>query len=526
MDHHAGENASKRSKIDSSVRDKTSKDSTNITHRKPPPIGENTVTKGKDDTSSRSEQISSDRHLPPRNSGSTRHHMPDSSDPKEEGSMEKKRDREKKRRSEITHAVERLSQTVAKIEQPSRGAAWNLVNDYTSNSPSSGPFPHPSGSPSAVTTIGATNSSATGDIDNKRSTSNSKNAPSSLSAASGVGSSSSFNPRQQQQNRTHVISNACDLIDRLYAENIQLKKQLRLFVGSGAPPTNSQNLAMVGDDSNSNSSNLLSNPKGSRLENPASGGTAPTPVSTSTTGVTSSALSRNPPKQGTHYFPQQQPNAPSPFVPILSRNENRTSTSGLRNRLPPLSQQRQQSPGGDHLLQLHQLQQIQQQHHADNLGNPVLNQQSLLMQHQFLPSGGVDGREMERMQNVLGNAALRAPLLPPHQRGPGNLLDMVVLAGGHGRMPNQSQRSSLAHPVDQSNLLQYQQDLSLQQYLLARSLHSQRDPQQNVDPNATMGDNNMYRGMGENNPAALHHQRPTERPPPGDGSGPSGDKRT
>ena len=502
MDQHAGYR--KRAKIEASTKNNIVKAS-NLTRAKAPLTSDTsavtTTSTPAPEASSVAAQEADDHHLPPRGpSASGRELGFESSDHQEEGNMEKKRDREKKRRSEITNAVERLSQTIAKIEQP-RGrvdtTAWNIVAEYARSSPSSSLFPHPTASPVAVAaiSIAPTTSASAGDADNKKSSSNTKQPSLSSTTTSSCASSSSFN-RQQQQNRTHVISNACDLIEKLQAENLQLKEQLRLFVrGSGA---DGSNLSIGDNSSNTNiagaMSNLLAHPTtNNNLDNAPSAGAA-------TTVSSIIAPSSHPQSKQVVHFPQQQQTSSSSHVPILPLNDSRGSAM-FRNRLPPPFNQQQ----GEEILHLRQLQQIQQD---SQLASPALHQhqQPLLMQHQFSQSGN-SGRGLQGMQTVLGGGggALRAQL-PPNPSG--DLLNMVLGAGGRGgQMPNQQHpMNNMAHP--ESNLLltqldqQYQQDLSLQQYLLVRSLHSQRDAHQNTNSNATtLGENNLFRGGG-----GFHHR--------------------
>lgn len=432
-------------------------------------------------------QDAEERRIPPRaTSASGRHTGAESSDNKEEGNMEKKRDREKKRRSEITNAVERLSQTIAKIEQP-RGrvdaTAWNIVSEYTRNSPSSGLFPHAAGAPVATTATSASGR----DADNKKGGNKKQNTISSNPP------SSSFN-RQQQQNRTHVISNACDLIERLHAENLHLKEQLRHFMRGGGVDgsntivdSNTQNTAGM--------SNILARPTNSTMENNQASSSSTNPSSTP-----SSSLSQS--NQGAHFPRQAQP---SSLVPILPLNDSR-GQAVLRNSGPSLHQQQE----GD-MLQFHQLQRMR---NDSQLGNPALHQhqQSLLMQHApFQQPGNNSSRGgLPGMQNMLGGG------LPPNPSG--DLLNMM-LASGRGPMHNQQHpMNNMAH--SEPNLLMsqldphYQQDISLQQYLLARSLHSQRDPHSNQDSSGASGDNSALRGPGG---SGFRNRR--DDMPPGTGGG-------
>ncbi len=114
------------------------------------------------------------------------------------------------------------------------------------------------------------------------------------------------------------------------------------------------------------------------------------------------------------------------------------------------------------------------------------------------------------MQNMLGGG------LPPNPSG--DLLNMM-LASGRGPMHNQQHpMNNMAH--SEPNLLMsqldphYQQDISLQQYLLARSLHSQRDPHSNQDSSGASGDNSALRGPGG---SGFRNRR--DDMPPGTGGG-------
>ncbi len=114
-------------------------------------------------------------------------------DLEEKGQMERKRHREKKRRSEITNAVEKLSTTMNKID-PSRTEGRRLKT------------------------------SEDGD-QNKA-----------------AGSSSSLHPPSYRSlNRTEIISNACEIMERLSEENQKLKEQIRILTGTGTCPPNSNN---------------------------------------------------------------------------------------------------------------------------------------------------------------------------------------------------------------------------------------------------------------------------------------------
>jgi|EP00979_Chaetoceros_neogracilis_P006622 hypothetical protein len=115
----------------------------------------------------------------------------DINDVVDEDQMERKRHREKKRRFEITHAVERLSKTMVKIDPDAMKTSEN--NEFDGG---------------------------TGRINGKR--------PNGHAAGSAL--SQSFH---RSLNRTDVISSACDLMERLYKENQRLKEDVRVLTRNG-----------------------------------------------------------------------------------------------------------------------------------------------------------------------------------------------------------------------------------------------------------------------------------------------------
>lgn len=116
----------------------------------------------------------------------------DISDVVDKDQMERKRHREKKRRFEITHAVERLSKTMIKIDPDAM------------KTPDSDEFP----------------GSGVRGINGKK----------SLGQRAGGSLSQSFH---RSLNRTDVISSACDLMERLYKDNKRLKEEVRLLERDG-----------------------------------------------------------------------------------------------------------------------------------------------------------------------------------------------------------------------------------------------------------------------------------------------------
>lgn len=377
-----------------------------------------------------------------------------------DGHMEKKRDREKKRRSEITNAVERLSQTMSKVEP--RGievSAWS--NEYA-NSPSltSSLSHHASG---------ASGRPLIGDPEQK----NVKKPP----LITGI-SSSSLN--RQQQNRTNVIINACDLIERLHAENLQLKEQLKLFVVGGNSASGPN--VTIGGPSSTNS-NINSQGTSVLMARPI--------INDNPSGPVPSNPMESPP------LPSHLPQQTSSFG--TNHPIDRHSPTVLRNSLPFDHQQQE-------ILHLQQLQHMQQERQLANSAR----QQSMLMQQQFSQGGMNPRRAPGGMHNVLGSGPYATM---PSEPG-GNVVNMILGGGRH--LPAQHHQRTTGNMVgSENNLLlssqldqQLQRDqLSLQQFLLARSLQTPHGAQ-NASSAGPPGDS-MYGGD-------FQHPRDGR---PGDGGG-------